>query len=270
MINRFFFFKTSVFILISLFSPKADPIWQNLGPGLKFGVFKSPFYSDSVKGRIRVLKIDPDRYDFLLLNASATEEGKNLSVKKWCKKHNLVAAINAAMYQTDYKTSVSLMKSSKHVNNSRLSKDKTILAFDRINNSVPSLKIIDLQCDDFGFWKQEYRSFVQSIRMISCKGANVWSKNQPKWSIAAIGTDKTGNVLLIHSELPHTVHNLINIIKDLPLNIERAMYLEGGSEAQLALITEDKEFEWVGQYSETGLYPSVTPHIPNVIGIARK
>ena len=176
----------------------------------------------------------------------------------------------SSMYQADYRSSVSLMRTKAHINNPRLSKDMTILAFDRKDAGVPLVKIIDRQCEDFQTWKNKYGTFVQSIRMISCKGKNVWTQQPKKWSTAAIGIDNKGNVLFIHARSPFSTHDFINILQALPLDISRAMYAEGGPEAQLYIRAGGHEFEFIGSFESnfnnnndnTFAWP-----IPNVVGI---
>jgi hypothetical protein len=250
-----------------------DSQWQNLDKGLELGIFASPRPSEVGDSLIRILRIDPNRFEFKLLNASAPGQGRSLTAKKWCLQNGLVAAINASMYQTDYKTSVSLMRSQIHVNNPRLSKDMSILAFDRQSLAVPLVKIIDRQCEDFYTWKNKYGTLVQSIRMISCKGRNVWSQQPKKWSTAAIGIDHQEKVLFIHVRSPYSTHDLINIIKMLPVDISRAMYAEGGPEAQLYIRTGGKEYEFTGN-SETFFNENsdnkISWPVPNVVGITTK
>ena len=250
---------------------RSDSQWQQLDPGLELGVFPSPHRSEIGDSLIRVLRVDPKKYAFRLLNASAPGRGKLLTAKQWCHQNGLSAAINASMYQTDYRTSVSLMRTKHHTNNPRLSRDNTILAFDRQRPGVPLVKIIDRECEDFNTWKIRYGTFVQSIRMISCKGHNMWSPQPQKWSTAAIGTDRQDRGLFIHVASPYSTHDLINILKHLPLGISRAMYAEGGPEAQLYIRGSVQEFEFTGSYgtrlngdrhSENAL------PIPNVVGIA--
>jgi len=253
--------------------PSSDNVWQILEPGLEFGVFLSPRASETGDSRIRVLRIDPERFEFRLLNASSPGQNQLLTAKRWSQQNDLVAAINASMYQKDYQSSVSLMRTKAHINNPRLSRDKTILAFDRETPDVPLLKIIDRQCENFDDWKYKYYTFVQSIRMISCKGNNVWRQQSQKWSTAAIGIDDEGRGLFIHVRSPYSTHDLIDILMELPLRISRAMYAEGGREAQLYVRSGDHEYELVGSYG-TGFGESndnryATP-IPNVVGIARR
>jgi hypothetical protein len=247
-----------------------DP-WQKLDKGLELGIFLSPERAQWGDSLIRVLRIDPRHYELKLLNASAVKNGRTLTAKQWCLKNGLVAAINASMYQTDYKTSVSLMHTKKHINNPRLSKDKTILAFDRQTDTVPLVKIIDRQCDDFDQWKKKYGTLVQSIRMISCKNTNVWSPQPKKWSTAAIGTDMQSRVLFIHVGSAYSTHDLINILLKLPINVDRAMYCEGGPQAQLYIRSGNNKHEFVGSFdislNENINNPAFWP-IPNVIGIS--
>jgi len=245
--------------------------WQKLADGLELGIFDSPLPAEIGDSKIRILRIDPGRYELKLLNASVSKEGRSLSAKQWCRQNGLVAAINASMFQADYKTSVSFMRTRTHVNNPRLSKDMTILAFDRLGTGTPEVKIIDRQCEDFKLWKNKYGSLVQSIRMISCKGKNVWRHRPQKWSTVAIGIDKTDRVLFIHVGSPYITHDLINILQELPLDIARAMYTEGGSQAQLYIKTGVHEYEFVG-HSEIDFSNKANSlfswPIPNAVGIS--
>ena len=123
-----------VFVLTSCFFPHDSCVaiqtlngWQVLEPGLELGTFESPQVAEVGDSLIQVLRIDPRFFEFRLLNASSTETQQSLSAKTWCQTYNLTAAINASMYQKDYLTSVSLMRTDNHVNNSHLSKDNAIL-----------------------------------------------------------------------------------------------------------------------------------------------
>lgn len=251
-----------------------DMGWQQLERGFELGTFLSPQRADVGDSLVRVLRINPKHYRLRLLNASAIKNGIPLTPKQWCRQNGLIAAINPSMFQEDYKTSVSLMRTHRHTNNPRLSKDMTILAFDRQSSNVPYVKMIDRQCEDFQFWKKKYKTLVQSIRMISCKGKNVWKQQQKKWSTAAIAIDRQANILLIHVRSWYSTHDLNNILLKLPLNISQAMYTEGGPQAQLYINTGKQEFAFVGS-NETSLSQSdntpISWPLPNVIGItARK
>lgn len=246
--------------------------WQFLEPGLSLGRFESPQLSESGDSMIRVLRIDTRHFRLRLLNASALTDGRSLPVREWCLQFDLQAGINASMYQEDRITSVSLMRTTGHINNPRLSRDKTILAFDPVDSSGPAVRLIDRQCDNFNRLKNRFRTLVQSIRMISCRGTNVWHQQSERWSTAALALDRDGHVLFIHVQSPYSTHDLINILQALPLGIERAMYLEGGPEAQLYVRSGERSWEFHGSYGGRFSDPAPPTYawpIPNVIGIAR-
>jgi uncharacterized protein YigE (DUF2233 family) len=259
----------SAALLIVVLGACAAAQWRKLDDGLEFGRFHSRHYKDSDSGVVNVLRVDTERYELRLLNASHPSRGEAMTAREWGRREGMAAVINAAMYQTDYLTSVSFMRTSEHVNNPRVSKDKTILVFEPLQNNIPPVRIVDSQCDDFDKVKPLYGSAVQSIRMISCSGRNVWQENNRRWSIAAIAIDNDGRVLLIHCTAPHSVHEFVDILRDLPLSIDRAMYMEGGSPSQMYIAAPADTLEFIGDFSAGGRSPAA-PAVPNVIGIRRR
>ena len=246
--------------------------WFSLEPGLDLGIFNSPEKSEFGDSKIRLLRIDPNNFEFKLLNSSSSKNGQHGSAKYWVTQNNLVAAINASMYQRDQKTSVSYMQTQSHVNNQWVSKDKAFLVFDPKDKSLPPVQIVDRECDDFPGLRKKYGTIIQSIRMISCDRKNVWTQQSKKWSTAAIGMDAQKNILFIHVRSPYSTHDLINILLDLPVDLERIMYVEGGAEAQMYIKSEKAQYEFIGSYS-TGSNENDDNFfawpIPNVIGIFR-
>jgi len=255
-------------IIIIAVPAAASAHWRTLEPGLELGAFPSPRYGGADSAVISVLRVDTKRYELVLLNANGPGRGEMFTAREWGRREGLAAAINAAMYQADYRTSVSLMKTSAHTNNARLSKDRTILVFEPLRRGVPPARIVDRDCDDYGQIAPQYGSAVQSIRMISCAGANVWQQSEKRWSTAAVGTDSAGRVLLIHCAAPHSVHDFINALRELPISIDRAMYMEGGSPAQMYVAAPGDTVELIGDFS-TGGKSVIAPAIPNVLGVKK-
>ncbi len=247
--------------------------WQKVQQGLFIAEFETIPKSEFGDSKITVIKINPQYYTFKLVSASENDN-EGGSAKGWGEQFNLIAAINAGMYQQDYITNVGFMKNFDHFNNSGLRKDyNSILVFNPIDKSVPEIQIIDKRCQDFESLKNKYKTLIQNIRMIDCKQKNVWQQQPKKWSTAALAIDKQGNVLFIHCRSPYSVHDFINILLKLPLNINNAMYLEGGPEASLYFNAGGIEFEKFGSY-ETGFNENDNNNfawkIPNVIVVIKK
>ena len=262
-----------IFTLIgshSIFCSQTSP-WKEAAEGLLVAEFESSLKSDSVSFSITAIKIDPRNYSLKLLCATENEKEKH-TAREWSEKHQLLLAVNAGMFQEDGFTSVGYMKNFKHVNNPRLSKANSILAFNPVGEDVPEIQLIDRECQDFNILRQKYHSFVQSIRMISCDQQNVWAQQNAKWSTLAVGMDTDGNILFLFSRTPQPVHDLIDILLSLPLSLKTAMYLEGGPQASLYLSTPRMTLErngvWEGLEDNNSFQFSLP--IPNVLGVVKK
>ena len=247
----------AAFGLISFFSGLASTSpaipWKQADEGLLVAEFESVFDKDLYA--LTVVKIDPGRYSFQLL--CATEYGKEpLTTKEWASRHQMLAAVNAGMFQENGLTSVGFMQNFDHVNNPRLSSANTILAFNPVEKTLPDIQLIDRECQNFSDLRHKYRSFVQSIRMISCDRQNVWTRQDSKWSTLAVGMDTEGNILFLFSRTAHSVHDFTDVLLSLPLSLKRAMYLEGGPQASLYLSTSKITLERNGMWGGWKKIPS--------------
>lgn len=261
----------AVFGVCGVGQPGAAVEWQQLEPGLEYAEVLSPIAAPAGDSRIRLLRIDPTRFSLELLNASASPDGGLQTAKQWAQSHGLVAAINASLYQADYRTSVSLMRSRRHTNNARVSKHNAVLLFDRLDDGVPPVQIVDRTCRDLNGLRDRYGAMVQNIRMISCQRVNVWSKQPQAWSSAAVGMDDGGRALFIHMRAPLSTHDLVNALLALPIGLRETMYVEGGPEAQLYIDAGGRQIEVVGSHGSSfaGIENSLALPIPNVLGVRR-
>ncbi|MCM2332940.1 MAG: phosphodiester glycosidase family protein, partial [Anaeromyxobacteraceae bacterium] len=151
-----------------------QPPFASLEPGLELALLPGPPATQG-DGLIAVVRIDPARFKVELLNASAPGEGRPRSVRDWAFRAGASAAINASLYQADWRTAVGLMRSRDHVNHTRVGKDRAVLAFDPVVSGVAPVRIIDRDCEDLDTAGRSYAGLVQSIRMVSCQRVGVWA-----------------------------------------------------------------------------------------------
>lgn len=249
-------------------APRPQAPWRALEPGLDVVELDGPAVEDA-EGRITVVRIDPARFDLRLLASSAPGEGDRHTARAWAYRAGASAVINAAMYQEDYRTSVSLMRTGEHVIQRRLSKDKAVLVFDPLVSGVPVVKIVDRDCERLEDAAVRYATLIQSIRMISCDGRNVWAPSERRYSAAAIGVDRSGRVLFIHARTPWPIHDLVDALLAAPIELAQAMYVEGGPEAQLYARGGGSEVERVGTFADADTNARAWP-VPNVVAAVRK
>ena len=264
---------TTIIVLLSSFKfSEGDITWEKIDEGLYYAAYDAPIKSKFGDSKINILKIAPSLYNLNLLTAQEND-GKTRTAKDWLDQKKQIAVINAGMYMTDHSTNVGYMKNFDVINNGRVSRDNTIVAFNRKNDSVPEFQIIDLKFQNWEQLKTQYNSFTQSIRMMDCNQKNKWSQQNKMWSMVVIGKDKKGNVLFIFVRSPYSVHNFINILSNSSLDLYNLMYLEGGPEASFYLNHNGTKVERMGSY-ETGFNENDKNNafwdIPNVIGISKK
>lgn len=250
-----------------------DTTWVQVDEGLFVGEFIAAQKSIVGDSKITVIKIDPNKYSFRLLCASELNDS-NLTAKEWCQKYGLIAAINAGMFQTDYKSNVGYMKNFNHINNSRISsKYHSVAAFNPIDRTKPNFRIYDVDEKNIQGIIQSYNTVVQNLRLIKRPGINRWTQQNRKWSEAALGQDKAGNVLFIFSRSPYSMHDFNNILINMPIDIVCAQHLEGGPEASLYFSHKNTEIKAFGSYetdfNENDDNDKYWP-IPNVIGFVKR
>lgn len=240
---------------------QSAPSPRELLPGLDLLEFVSS--AEIGDGKLYALRIDPARFEFSLLTEHV--QGSRRTARDWAHAHNLVAATNAAMFEPDGRP-VSYCKADNRVVTERLTPDNSVFVF-----SDGSARLIDRTLEAFD--PSQHRNALQGIRMIAADGRNVWSQQARQWSIACLAQDGRGRVLLLQKRSPMSVHDFINYVQALPLDLARCMYLEGGPEATLYVNAGGTELERFGSYetafNENDDNDRAWP-LPNVIGVRRR
>ncbi|MGB0523364.1 MAG: phosphodiester glycosidase family protein [Flammeovirgaceae bacterium] len=251
----------------------AKPLqWEKLEQGLDVATVDAPITCSIGDSKIRIVRVNPSQFDFKLLAIHELQEEQMRTAEQYCEDFQLLGAINTSMFAYNMR-SVGYMKNYTHLNNGKLNADKCIIAFNPKNQTVPAFKIIDLGCEDWEQWKDQYHSYIQNIRMIDCNQRVKWSKQEKFWSTACMGEDGKGNALFIHCRSPYRVHDFAKMLLQLPIDLKRCCYLEGGPESTLYVKTGAMELRSYGSY-ETGFNEdddnNAMWQIPNIIGFTRK
>ena len=231
-----------------------------------------PQKADIGDSKLIILRVDPKLYAFRLLESVQFKDQRRTTAQ-WCEQQQLVACINAGMYEPNGRNT-GYMRSGKLLNNAMFNANNNLLAFGPTDGRQPEIKLIDRVCE--ADWEQQarrYRACSQGIRMIDCQRQNAWAPQPRKWSSAVWGMDADGHALLIFCRSPYTMHDYIDILLQSPLRIQQAMYLEGGPEANLSAKSGATVRNLFGSY-ETGFNENDASKaafaLPNVIGVVRK
>jgi hypothetical protein len=240
--------------------------WRYIADGLDIADFIVSPKASSGDSKIVVIRIDPKLWDIKLMSISETGDEKGKSAKDWCQDHKLTAAINAGMFDVDYKTHVGYMRTRTHKNSPRINGYKSAAAFDPKHDTLPPFYIYDLDVTPLDTVAKYYHGVMQNLRLIKRPGENRWSQQERKWSEAALGEDSQGRMLFIYCGSPYSMYDFNHMIMALPIDLVCAQHLEGGPLAQMYIKHGETELELAGGYAND-LIQSARP-IPNVLGIA--
>jgi hypothetical protein len=242
--------------------------WTALGSGLELGRFPLAGLG-SPPAQVHVLRIDPRRWELTLHGLPNSESG-GYTAREWSRREGLVAAINAGMYQADYRTHSGYMRADGTVFSRGTNSYLSAAAFEPVDPKDPPFRMFDLDVDPLAAVLPRYRRVVQNLRLVKRPGENRWSSQERRWSEAALGEDDEGRALLIFCGAPLPLDRLIEALLDLPLGLVAAQHLEGGSQAQFFVAAGGQTIELVG--GDEGAFPAPYPNrpawpIPNVIGV---
>jgi hypothetical protein len=259
--------------MVLVFAISARPQWRQLDDGLELGSFKATVESPAGDSVITVLRIDPQIWEFRVLSTKSSRSSRMATAREWCQTFGLTAAINAGMYNADYRTHTGYMRCGSDVNNASRNSYKSLVAFSPVDTTLPPFRIFDLDSITIDSMRSSYSCLVQNLRLIDRSRRNRWSEQPKQWSEAALGEDSQGRALFIFCRSPYSMYTFNRILLSLPLDLVCAQHLEGGPVAQFYLNRNGSEMELVGSY-ETGVMEddpdaSAWP-IPNVLGIVRR
>ncbi len=244
--------------------------WTALAPGLDLGDFPLPPTATATPGAappattaappvtLTILRIDPAAWSLELLAVSDDESAgarEPLTARQWCEKHGLAAAINAGMYDVDFRTHIGFAAARGRVLSSRVNGYQSAAVFDPVpGRGLPPFRLCDL--DQPGVTlaglRRDYRSVVQNLRLIKRPGDNRWKPQERRWSEAALAEDAQGRVLFVFCRAALTMHDFNEALLGLGLGVVAAQHLDGGRPAQLYVRVGEHERELVGS-RETGV-----------------
>ncbi len=252
--------------LLQAWPARAETLtWREHKPGLEVG-------EQPTSGGLRILRIDPARWEFSLHMAS--RDGASLSLGEWARRQGLEAGINASMYLPDNKTSTGYMRGHGHVNNPRVG--GRLGAFfvaepgQTAPPSLPPAAIYERETPDLDRLLEGYSVVVQNYRLIDSAGTILWASGGPLHSIAVVAEDTSGRILFVLAAAPMPAADFAALLQRCDLALKAVMYVEGGAQAGIFLREHGPDAPvtvWKGRQSLLNLDGNPAAPLPNIIGI---
>ncbi len=250
--------------------------WTSLMDGLQYAELDAPDKAVVNDSKLTILKIDARKFDFEFLTAS--EHDKRMrTAPDWAAEFGKNVIINAGMYSYNkIHSNKGYMKNYDHYNNpKKTAYYNAMLAMHPKDKQKSPFDIIDITCQDWEKVKNQYHSYCQVMRMISCQGQGMEFVKRPDQSCSMVlaATDVSGNLYIVFTRSPYTHRTMIKYLQGMPLDIRTTVYLEGGPEASLYINTGDTVIAKYGSYVSNTCDNDDNDHfweIPNVIALRKK
>ena len=213
-----------------------------------------------------MVRVDPKKFSLHLATATMA---KARTPAEWIASSEFVAVINAAMYAPSGRPTGFTVAKGKVINGHVNRQYGAYLAFGPRKKGLPAVEMASPRCAGFDLerLRRDYHSIVQNYRLLDCDAKAVSWKDPKMHSAAAVAVDTRGRVVFVHMVTPYRMREFSRILADPELGLAAAMFVEGGTPAQMSLRRGQSVVERIGAYEALGLRRGGTPEaLPNVLG----
>ncbi|GDX83033.1 hypothetical protein LBMAG42_48440 [Deltaproteobacteria bacterium] len=233
---------------------EALPSLTTLAPGFELGRLALPTPSALGPGALTYVRVDPTLVR-LEVRAASLRDKTLRKASEWGESPpdaKAIAVINSSMFKDDWLSSLGrFVVNGTAQNKGWAEQQNSLFVADPVSKAGPRAALVNLGCADRDATVAAWQTQVQSIRMVGCSRENVWAQEPRSWSSALVGADAQGRILFLHTRAPYTMHDLVDMLLAVPLDIVALHYAEGGPEASLYVRGPGVERHEVGSY-ETG------------------
>ena len=218
------------------------PQWQTLGRGLSFArvdVLREDENTEVVSS-LAVVKIDPACNAFRVFHQAPQ------SITNWQKQLKAPIVFNASYYGANQQPVGLIVADGQAIGpaNNRQMRGMFVAEPKGISPDLPRATILDLQATPIDPRKLPWTQGVQSFPLLLDYKGNIRVRDSGKRSSrTVIATDRVGNILVFNTSNRYfTLQELAQFLKSSKFNLDSALNLDGGNEAQLLIKTKDLEF----------------------------
>ena len=246
-----------------------SPQWQTLGRGLSFTRVEVIREGEDreVVAALAVVKIDPASNAFRVFHHAPQ------SITAWQQELQAPIVFNASYYGPGYQP-VGLIIADGRASgpaNNRQMRGMFVAEPKGISPDLPRATILDLLATPVNPKNLPWTQGVQSFPLLlDYKGNIRVGDSDKKSNRTVIATDRVGNILVFNTSNSYfTLREMAQFLKASKFEIDSAMNLDGGSEAQLLIKTKNFEYfsppAWENPIGS--LLDRESAFLPTVVGV---
>ncbi len=213
--------------------------WQPLGRGLSFTKVEVLREEEGVT-TLAVVKIDPAANTFRVFHHSPQ------SITAWQQELKAVVVFNGSYYYRDGTPCGLVITDGKPLGPWRNARMRGMFVAEPkgLSPDLPRATILDLTRDTITPQKLPWSQGVQSFPLLLDANERIRVHRSDKTARrSVIATDRQGNILVFNTNSGYfTLYDLAQFLKESAFEVETALNLDGGTEAQLYIKTKDFEY----------------------------
>ncbi len=215
------------------------PQWRVIGRGLSFAEVKVLEHDEVVEG-LAVVKIDPASNAFRVFHHAPQ------SITAWQQETKAPVIFNASYYGAGNKPVGLILMDGKPLgplSNPQM-RGMFVAEPKGMSPDLPRATILDLAATPVNPLKLPWTQGVQSFPLLLDYKGRIRVRSSDKRSHrTVIAADRVGNILVFNTASAYfTLHDLARFLKTSGFDIDSALNLDGGTEAQLLIKTKDFEY----------------------------
>jgi uncharacterized protein YigE (DUF2233 family) len=242
------------------------PNWKALGRGLNFAQVQV-LKGDEVVSTLAVVKIDPATNAFRVFHQAPQ------GIIAWQQQLKAPIVFNGSYYDRSGKPVGLVISDGRPVGSAgnRQMRGMFVAEPKGMSPDLPRATILDLQQNPINLKNLPWTQGVQSFPLLlDYKGHIRVRDSDKRANRTVIALDRVGNILVFNSSNRYfTLYEFALFLKESKFDIDSALNLDGGTEAQLLIKTKDFEFfsppSWedsLGSLLDQKMYS-----LPTVVGI---
>ncbi|MCX5890828.1 MAG: phosphodiester glycosidase family protein [Deltaproteobacteria bacterium] len=246
-----------------------SPRWQTLGRGLSFtqvDVLREGEVNE-VMATLAVVKIDPASNAFRVFHHAPQ------AITLWQQELKAPIVFNASYYGTDNQPVGLIIADGQAIGSGRNRQMRGMFVAEPkgISPDLPRATILDLLATPINPKNLPWTQGVQSFPLLLDYKGNIRVRDsEKKANRTVIATDRVGNILIFNTSNRYfTLRELAQFLKASKFDVDSALNLDGGTEAQLLIKTKDFEFfsppTW--EHSIGNLLDQSPYWLPTVVGV---
>jgi len=216
----------------------SPPEWRSLGRGLSFAEIQV-FREEEPVETLAVVKADPANNAFRVLHHQPQ------SITDWQKELGAPVVFNASYYCRNAQPCGLILSNGKPFGPRRNSQMRGMFVAEPkgLSPDLPRATILDLTITPISLKTLPWTQGVQSYPLLLDHKGHIRVRNSNKSAQrTVIAIDRNGNILILNtSEAYFTLYDFALFLKASALEIDSALNLDGGTEAQLYIKTGDFE-----------------------------